>query len=230
MPKAIPPSTNQVNRQLRTAIRAGERKGATIPQMATAILALDVTASALPSSEATRRVPAAIAPAVLTRNPDFATMTAQDRECVTARGYVGPIELTALITRLERPSTAEIVSEIDGVTMMKLYDKPPPASAENLATAARLRKLHKVALKHNNALLAPQRARERRLNAINDRATKIEIRLSRAIGKSAADLVAKAALYRSDPERFESGLRGQLSISESLARDVVSLLGWAVRS
>jgi hypothetical protein len=145
-----------------------------------AILALDATANALPSSEATRRVPAAIAPAALARNPDFATMTAQDRECVTARGYVGPIELTALITRLERPSTAEIVSEIDGVRMMKIYDKPPPASAENLATAARLRKLHKVALKHNNALLAPQRARERRLNAINDRATKIEIRLSRA--------------------------------------------------
>jgi hypothetical protein len=211
----------------RAIIRAGERRGATIPQMAAAILALEATAKALPSIEATRRVPASIAPAVLARNPDFATMSAQDKERVALRGYVGPMELAALITRLERASTAEIVSEGGGITMMKIYDKPPSASAENLATAARLRKLHKVALKHDNALRAPQRAHERKLATINDRAMKIEIRLARAVGKSASDLVAKAALYRSDPERFEGTLACNFSISESLARDVVTMLGWA---
>jgi hypothetical protein len=134
-----------------------------------------------------------------------------------------------LIIRLE-PSTAEVVSHTGGVMMIKIYDKPPPASAENLATAARLRKLHKVAVKHDNAVAAPARAQERQIAAINDRATKIENRLTRKVSKSASDLVAKAALYQSDPQGFRQGARSDVSVGDSLARDVVSLLGWAVQS
>jgi hypothetical protein len=203
--------------------------GATIPQMVAAIIALDMECRDDRAPEITIPVPAAISLAALKSNPDLAGMSANDKNCATIRGYVARPEIAALIRKVETGKTTEI-SKTFGATTVLIYDKPLPVSAERLALGKRLRKLQAIAEKRWNAENAPEKARERRQTVRDDRACRIEARLVRMKSKSAADLVAKATLYQHDPARFEDAAKGNFSVSESLARDVVALLGKAVRS
>lgn len=179
-------------------------------------------------------VPDAIRPDQLSLNPDLAGMGEFETSVTSNRGYISGAAVRQLVETLRRGEQGERVEDETAITI-RLLKVPNAPSAADLARADRLDKVLAVAENYDtrrNQLLGPiDEAHEARQNARCDRTTDAECELLATPSQSTTDLLAKARLYETDPDRFSDG--GPVaadgdSLPESIIRDVIALFGKAV--
>lgn len=181
-------------------------------------------------AEASVPIPPEISAAALTHD-DFYHLEPREREMRCYGGVIPGWMLATVIDRSEaRGSRIEDASEPD-CQVIRIHKTP--ASADDLARAGRLRQRLAVLNRYDDELDA---ARKRegysddnpRALELGDEINDLESELVLMECKTAAGLLAKLAIWKLDPDQYNDSAEGEISVAESIMRDIPIVLGVAV--
>lgn len=213
----------------------------TIPMLVDTILSIEMEAKADYARQAILRakvgamlppVPPQIHIDILPIDPVFADLPDDVRQFTYGRRYIVPHMIERAIDHADRGLCCEIVETTDEKQTMVFWKKPlpmPPAVLERVSELLDRLAISRAYVAQEEAAEAAvgidSEAAERRTDERAERQGELERIIVSTPSRTTADLVAKARLYHSDPERYRDELAGAVSLDESIASDILALFG-----